>query len=155
MFVITLVPSSDARGNIGKSLEIFHYLGGGDFTGRVFCSTLEGEFVKAFGYTDGRLSGRLLVMKRSELTFQRGAENPAGKITAAKIAKIFQTFPDISTGIGRWHQSDHKHIGLSAATTGYNQTTARKGPLLIKQFARLNYALYIQTESIRLKRHFN
>ncbi|WP_215658538.1 hypothetical protein, partial [Odoribacter splanchnicus] len=62
-----------------------------------------------------------------ELTFQRGAENPAGKITATKIAKIFQTFPDISTGIGRWHQSDHKHIGLSAATTGYNQTTMRKG----------------------------
>ena len=67
MFVITLVPSSDARGNVGKSLENFRYLGGGDFTGRVFCSTLEGEFVKAFGYTDGRLSGRLLVMKRSEL----------------------------------------------------------------------------------------
>ena len=66
MFVITLVPSSDARGNIGKSLENFRYLGGGDFTGRVFCSTLEGEFVKAFGYTDGRLSGRLLVMKRTE-----------------------------------------------------------------------------------------
>ena len=72
MFVITLVPSSDARGNIGKSLENFRYLGGGDFTGRVFCSTLEGEFVKAFGYTDGRLSGRLLVMKRSEIAGHAG-----------------------------------------------------------------------------------
>ena len=30
MFVITLVPSSDARGNIGKSLETFRYLGSGD-----------------------------------------------------------------------------------------------------------------------------
>ncbi|MBV4277781.1 hypothetical protein KSZ57_20470, partial [Odoribacter splanchnicus] len=40
-----------------------------------------------------------------------------GKITAAKIAKIFQTFPDISTGIGRWYQSDHKYSGLSAACT--------------------------------------
>jgi len=30
IFVITLVPSSDARGNIGKSLETFHYLGSGD-----------------------------------------------------------------------------------------------------------------------------
>ena len=72
MFVITLVPSSDARGNVGKSLENFRYLGGGDFTGRVFCSTLEGEFVKAFGYTDGRLSGRLLVMKRTELARHAG-----------------------------------------------------------------------------------
>ena len=48
-------------------MENFRYLGGGDFTGRVFCSTLEGEFVKAFGYTNGRLEGRLLVMRRSEL----------------------------------------------------------------------------------------
>ncbi|MFR3332208.1 MAG: hypothetical protein ACLTSL_19085 [Odoribacter splanchnicus] len=30
MFVITLVPSSDARGNIGKSLKTFRYLGSGD-----------------------------------------------------------------------------------------------------------------------------
>ena len=30
IFVITLVPSSDARGNIGKSLETFRYLGSGD-----------------------------------------------------------------------------------------------------------------------------
>ena len=30
MFVITLVPPSDARGNIGKSLETFRYLGSGD-----------------------------------------------------------------------------------------------------------------------------
>ena len=30
MFVVALVPSSDARGNIGKSLETFRYLGSGD-----------------------------------------------------------------------------------------------------------------------------
>ena len=30
IFVITLVPSSNARGNIGKSLKTFHYLGSGD-----------------------------------------------------------------------------------------------------------------------------
>ncbi|MBV4411158.1 hypothetical protein KSZ83_21385 [Odoribacter splanchnicus] len=30
MFVITWVPSSNARGNIGKSLKTFHYLGSGD-----------------------------------------------------------------------------------------------------------------------------
>ena len=48
-------------------------------------------------------------------------------ITASKIVKSFQTFPDISTGIGRWYQSDHKHIGLSAVTTGYYQTTIDQG----------------------------
>ena len=30
------------------------------------------KFVKAFGYTDGRLSGRLLVMKRTELARHAG-----------------------------------------------------------------------------------
>ena len=67
MFVITLVPLPTAGGDILKSMENFRYLGGGDFTGRVFCSTLDGKFVKAFGYTDGQVNGTLLVMKRSEL----------------------------------------------------------------------------------------
>ena len=48
-------------------------------------------------------------------------------ITASKIVKIFQTFPDIPTCIGRWYQSDHKYIGLSAVTTGYYQTTIDQG----------------------------
>ena len=53
-------------------------------------------------------------------------------ITASNIMKIFQTFPDISTGIGRWHQSDHKHIGLSTATAGYYQTTINQGAFMDK-----------------------
>ena len=53
-------------------------------------------------------------------------------ITASKIVKSFQTFPDISTGIGRWYQSDHKYIGLSAVTTGYYQTTMDQGAFMDK-----------------------
>ena len=53
-------------------------------------------------------------------------------ITASKIVKIFQTFPDIPTCIGRWYQSDHKHIGLSAATAGYYQTTMDQGAFMDK-----------------------
>ena len=53
-------------------------------------------------------------------------------ITASKIVKSFQTFPDISTGIGRWYQSDHKYSGLSAATTGYYQTTMDQGAFMDK-----------------------
>ena len=67
MFIITLAPLPIAKGNVYKSMENFRYLGGGDFTGRVFCSTLDGTFVKAFGYTDGHLNGPLLVMKGSDL----------------------------------------------------------------------------------------
>ena len=43
----------------------FRYLGGGDFTGYVFCSTLEGEFVKAFGYTNGRCNGQVYAIPAS------------------------------------------------------------------------------------------
>ena len=53
-------------------------------------------------------------------------------ITASKIAKSFQTFPDISTGIGRWHQSNHKYIGLSTTTVGYYQTTMDQGAFMDK-----------------------
>lgn len=67
MFVITIVPSSTFKGNVAKSMENFRYLGGGDFTGNVFCSTLEGEYVKAFGYKDGKMMGTLTVMRRSQL----------------------------------------------------------------------------------------
>ena len=59
MFIITIVPSMDYTGDVVKSVKDFRYLGGGDFTGYVFCSTLEGEFVKAFGYTNGRCNGRV------------------------------------------------------------------------------------------------
>ena len=48
-------------------------------------------------------------------------------IAASKIVKSFQTFPDISTGIGRWYQSDHKYSGLSTTTVGYYQTTIDQG----------------------------
>ena len=42
MFIITIVPSMDYGGDVVKSVEDFRYLGGGDFTGYVFCSTLDG-----------------------------------------------------------------------------------------------------------------
>lgn len=73
MFVATLVPLQGTGEEADKSMESFRYLGGGNFTGRVFCSMLDGTFVKAFGYKDGRLCGRLFVTKRSALS-QSGNE---------------------------------------------------------------------------------
>ena len=52
-------------------IEDFRYLGGGDFTGYVFCSTLEGKFFKAFSYTDGKSNGRLNVATKSQLEYLR------------------------------------------------------------------------------------
>ena len=60
MFVATIVPEARSiEDNLSEMLEDFRYLGGGSFSGKVFCSTLEGKFVKAFGYTDGKLNGTL------------------------------------------------------------------------------------------------
>ena len=71
MFIITIVPSMDYGGDVVKSVEDFRYLGGGDFTGYVFCSTLEGKFFKAFSYTDGKSNGRLNVATKSQLEYLR------------------------------------------------------------------------------------
>ena len=60
MFVITIVPNvSSTQSEMFRMMDDFRYLGGGTFSGRVYCSTLEGRFVKAFGYTDGKLNGTL------------------------------------------------------------------------------------------------
>ena len=61
------VPLKSYTDNIGKEILVanFRYLGGGDFTGYVFCSTLEGEFVKAFGYTNGRCNGQVYAIPAS------------------------------------------------------------------------------------------
>ena len=45
----------------------FRYLGGGDFTGKVFCSTLEGRFVEVCQYVNGRRAGSLKATTRSQL----------------------------------------------------------------------------------------
>lgn len=60
MFVATIVPEARSiEDDLSEMLKDFRYLGGGSFSGKVFCSTLEGKFVKAFGYTDGKLNGTL------------------------------------------------------------------------------------------------
>ena len=65
-------------------------------------------------------------------SWQKGDSLKFLLIATSKIVKSFQTFPDISTGIGRWYQSDHKYIGLSAVTTGYYQTTMDQGAFMDK-----------------------
>ncbi len=93
MFVITIVPSSTSDGNIAESMKNFRYLGGGDFTGKVFCSTLEGEFVKAFGYTDGKMNGTLTVMKRTQLK-ERAGENVMEEYSSFRIEEYI---PDMAS----------------------------------------------------------
>ena len=61
MFVTTIIPEientdDDAR----EMLKDFRYLSGNSrFSGKVFLSELNGQFVKGFGYTDGRNNGTL------------------------------------------------------------------------------------------------
>ena len=60
MFVITIAPeieSTDEDAN--EMIENFRFLGGSNFTGKVFLSTLEGLFFRAYGYTKGKNNGTL------------------------------------------------------------------------------------------------
>ena len=86
MFVATIIPTIVGGRNVMKSVENFRYLGGGDFTGKVFCSTLEGEFVKAFGYTDGQMNGTLAVMKKRQLQ-EHGEESWAQEYTTVSFSE--------------------------------------------------------------------
>ena len=53
--------------NKERDIENFRYLGGSNFTGKVFCSTLEGHFVEASQYVKGRFIGLLEVTTRKKL----------------------------------------------------------------------------------------
>ena len=67
MFVTTLVPTLARSPHPVKSMNNFCYLGGGDFTGKVFCSTLEGRFVEVCQYVNGHRAGLLKATTRSQL----------------------------------------------------------------------------------------
>ena len=75
MFVTTLVPFERSINKANKSLKKFRYLSCGDFTGQIFCSTLEGQFVKAFSLTNGKLDGQLRVHKRTDFEKQKQTHN--------------------------------------------------------------------------------
>ena len=114
MFIITIVPSMDYGGDVVKSVEDFRYLGGGDFTGYVFCSTLEGEFVKAFGYTNGRCNGQVYAIPAS-----RAAELKKERPELFVNSKVFrfQELPRLSqktyTKSSDWGDDDWCEHGLS------------------------------------------
>lgn len=60
MFVITIAPEIDGTDqDVNDMIDDFHFLGGGSFTGKVFLSTLEGHFIRGYGYTNGVNNGRL------------------------------------------------------------------------------------------------
>ena len=67
MFVATLVPSPRYP-NTQDDLDSFRYLGGqGNFTGKVFCSTLDGHFVEAHQYIDGKYFSKVQAIPRAHL----------------------------------------------------------------------------------------
>ena len=78
MFVTTIIP--EVQGTRDKDpytlIEDFRYLGGSNFTGMVFCSTLGGKFVKAFGYTNGKLNGTLCTHVTNQKDSLSSQENP-------------------------------------------------------------------------------
>lgn len=57
MFVATLIPSLQHCPNPAESMKNFSFLGGGDFTGQAFCFTLDGRFVEAWEYVNGKRIG--------------------------------------------------------------------------------------------------
>lgn len=71
MFLATIVPEQDDGMELIKDTKKFRYLGGSDFSGEVFCSTLEGYFFKAFEYHEGVQQRKLRVKIPSEQSANR------------------------------------------------------------------------------------
>ena len=68
MFVVTLIPHHNYGTEQADFTANFSYLGGGDFRGTVLCSTLDGTFIEAYAYKDGRKTQALSVIPTKELT---------------------------------------------------------------------------------------
>lgn len=66
MFVVTLIPS-EKYGNSPQKMANFRYLGGSNFTGKVFASTLDGRFVEVSQYVNGKFVGLLKIATRKQL----------------------------------------------------------------------------------------
>lgn len=95
MFVVTLVPSARYTQKPNESMAAFRYLGGkGNFTGKVFCSTLSGEFIEAAQYVGGRRAGLLNIMTGSRLQSQ-GVNLGQEPYETIRLAMI----PDGGTGV--------------------------------------------------------
>lgn len=67
MFLVTLVPSLKNNPNPMENMKNFRYLGGGEFTGTLFCSTLEGKLIEACLYNNGKRTGIVEVATRKKL----------------------------------------------------------------------------------------
>ena len=90
MFVVTVLPDFAKPGQgIAENTKNFRYLGGEGFNGRVFCSTLEGRFVEAWQYVDGKRF-RLQVTTRRHL-LERGDDLSSGEYQALSLTNGIST----------------------------------------------------------------
>lgn len=68
MFVVTLIPDYNYQTPHADFTENFSYLGGGDFSGTALCSALDGTYIDAYAYKNGRKTQALQVIPTAELT---------------------------------------------------------------------------------------
>lgn len=119
MFVETLVPSARYP-NKAEDIRNFRYLGGGNFTGKVFCSTLEGHFVEASQYVKGRFVGRLHVTTRRKL-----GEKEAG-LDGMSYESVRLTSA-VKTGSGTYEFNEEGGGGEGGGGEGSGEGTGGEG----------------------------
>lgn len=66
-FVITLIPDYNYQSNTVDFTKNFSYLGGGNFSGTVLCSNLNGGLIDAYAYKNGHKIQALYVIPKEEL----------------------------------------------------------------------------------------
>lgn len=76
MLLLTIVPDKEYSGDLEENPENFCYLGGGDFSGKVFCSNLDGEYLYAWEYKNG-VRQKLRTVNGFNLTVALWDDKPA------------------------------------------------------------------------------
>ena len=89
MFVITIAPEIEGTDeDANEMIENFRFLGGSNFTGKVFLSTLEGLFFRAYGYTKGKNNGTLATYIRSRNSQEECKEKVLMRISIGEGAVV-------------------------------------------------------------------
>ena len=102
-FVVTLIPDYKYKSGGKDYVDDFHFLGGGDFTGMAFCSELNGRFVVAYAYANGRKTKALDVVLSAEVKVPE--EEVYAKVQLANFSTLNSkvgAYPDGECRHGNW-----------------------------------------------------
>jgi len=100
MFIVTLIPDANSWMKLMKNSRSFRYLGGSDFSGLVFCSTLKGKFIEGYRYDNGRQTAPLHVHQCDQTIMEAraGYHGTSIRLRLTESTQVVNTYSSGETG---------------------------------------------------------